>query len=205
MLAATAGHVQGGFVVSTNTGDFNLTSVGFDQVPSSVTNDLVSTDASVTLSIATVGVGDPTTTGHYYTTWTEFLAGNEYALDGDENFDIIFDAPQSAFAMDYLDPGIVSTFTLTFFNGATDLGSTSFITDPSGDTVRFIGFISSSNFNKVTVREDDGNSNSDEFFQFYKATSASAVPEPTSIAMWGLGALGLVLARRKRQQMTMAA
>lgn len=32
-----------------------------------------------------------------------------------------------------------------------------------------------------------------------------AVPEPASIAMWGLGALGATFARRKRRQMLMAA
>ena len=34
---------------------------------------------------------------------------------------------------------------------------------------------------------------------------SAAVPEPASIAMWGLGALGLVLAGRKRRQMKLAA
>ena len=35
--------------------------------------------------------------------------------------------------------------------------------------------------------------------------AVSEVPEPASVAMWGLGALGLVFARRKRQQMKLAA
>lgn len=34
--------------------------------------------------------------------------------------------------------------------------------------------------------------------------TATPVPEPASIAMWSLGALGLVFARRKRQQMKLA-
>ena len=37
----------------------------------------------------------------------------------------------------------------------------------------------------------------------YSATS-SAVPEPASLAMWGLGAIGLIFARRKRKQQTLA-
>ena len=35
--------------------------------------------------------------------------------------------------------------------------------------------------------------------------AASAVPEPAAIAMWGLGALGMVFAARKRRQMKLAA
>ncbi len=34
---------------------------------------------------------------------------------------------------------------------------------------------------------------------------AAPVPEPASLAMWGLGAIGLVFARRKRQQTKLAA
>lgn len=198
VFAATAGQAHAAFVVSTNQADFNLTSVQFDPVVNGVITDIVSTDTSVKLARAMVG--DPITTKHYYAQWTGYLAGNEYALDGDENFDIIFDAPQSAFAMNYLDPEFASTFTLTFFSGATNLGTTSFTTSPSEDTVRFIGFISSLNFDKVTVREDDGSTNSDEYFQFYKATPAAAVPEPASLAMWGAGVFGAFMVRRRRQK-----
>ena len=38
-----------------------------------------------------------------------------------------------------------------------------------------------------------------------RTSEASPVPEPASFAMWGLGALGVVFARRKRQQMKLAA
>ena len=40
-------------------------------------------------------------------------------------------------------------------------------------------------------------------FRFENA--AAAVPEPASIAMWGLGALGLVFVGRKRRQLMTAA
>lgn len=36
-------------------------------------------------------------------------------------------------------------------------------------------------------------------------TAVAAVPEPASIAMWSLGALGMMFARRKRQQLKLAA
>jgi hypothetical protein len=51
-----------------------------------------------------------------------------------------------------------------------------------------------------------GSSNTPEFriIQF-GATSSEPVPEPASIAMWGIGALGMAFARRKRRQMKLAA
>ena len=40
---------------------------------------------------------------------------------------------------------------------------------------------------------------------FEAVVGSAPVPEPASIAMWGLGAIGLVFARRKRQQKKLAA
>lgn len=40
--------------------------------------------------------------------------------------------------------------------------------------------------------------------EVYTIAAAQGVPEPASIAMWGIGALGLVFVRRKRQQMKLA-
>lgn len=37
------------------------------------------------------------------------------------------------------------------------------------------------------------------------SVETSAVPEPTSIPMWGLGALGMLFAGRKRRQLKLAA
>ena len=39
----------------------------------------------------------------------------------------------------------------------------------------------------------------------FGGTSTAPVPEPASLAMWGLGALGMMFARRKRRQMMIAA
>jgi hypothetical protein len=98
--------------------------------------------------------------------------------------------------MDYLDTGINSIFTLTFFDGVTNVGSAAFTTGAPFNTVNFVGFISDTAFDRITVRENDGSNNTDEFFQFYSATEAAPVPEPSSMLVLGLGIVGLGLLRR---------
>ena len=62
-------------------------------------------------------------------------------------------------------------------------------------TAEFIGFTSTVAFDRVEIREDDGTNNTDEFFQFY---SAEAISEPGSLAVFGLGLLGLGYMRRRK-------
>ena len=50
----------------------------------------------------------------------------------------------------------------------------------------------------------DGGASAVGNFTLVLGDGAAPVPEPASIAMWGLGALGMVFARRKRRQMMMA-
>jgi len=118
------------------------------------------------------------------------MVGQEYALSGDENFNVSFSSLQNVFAFNYEDDSVASTFTLTFFNGATNVGSSSFVTS-SFDTTEFIGFISDAEFDLVQVRENDGGFNSNEYFQFYTATVKVSEPAPLAIMALGLMMLGL--------------
>lgn len=52
--------------------------------------------------------------------------------------------------------------------------------------------------------DGDGGASASGNFTLVLGSDTAAVPEPASIAMWGIGALGMMFARRKRRQMMMA-
>jgi hypothetical protein len=184
-------------IVSTNPGDFVLTSQPFAH-SQFTTNDLRSLSGAITLNAA-IGIGDPPTIDHGYQEWTSALPGEEYVLNGDENFNVNFSSLQGSFAFDYVDTSVTSTFTLNFFNGITNIGSTSFSTSSPFGVANFIGFKSDTLFDRIEVRENDGSINSDEYFQFYTAV---AVPEPSSLFLL-TSAVGIVALRRIKRQRTM--
>lgn len=181
--------------VSVNPADFSLTPQSFAQSHFS-TNNLTSTSAAITL-VAGVGVGDPPTIDHGYLDFTSALPGDEYVINGDENFDVVFSSLQGSFAYDYVDDSMDSTFILNFFNGAANVGSTSITTFAPFGVSKFIGFTSDAPFDRVEIREFDGNTNSDEYAQFY---TAIAVPEPASVVLVTAIAVGLALLRSGRRQ-----
>lgn len=193
-LLMSASSVSAAVIISTDASDFHLTSESFPTTAFTNSN-IVSVSGNITLDNADgVGTGGDNTGSHGYSNFTGALTGDEYVLNGDENFNLIFSSQQTAFAMDYVDTSIASTFNLTFFDGASNVGSTSFVTSSFG-TAEFIGFTSTVAFDRVEIREDDGTNNTDEFFQFY---SAEAISEPGSLAVFGLGLLGLGYMRRRK-------
>lgn len=192
LLTCSSTFTHASIVQSNNQADFNLVAEAFLFSFFTFSN-LNSQSGSLTLQTAS-GIGSPATAEHGYQDFTGLLSGNEYVLNGDENFDILFSAPTKAMAMDYVDTSVTSLFTLTFYNGVSNVGS-SVLNSNVFNTARFVGFSSDVAFDRVTVRENDGVSNSDEFFQFYSAT---AVPEPGMAGLLALGLSSLLGLRRRR-------
>jgi hypothetical protein len=157
----------GSITISTDPNEFIFPSLVAFATSGATSADLVSVGGgNLTLDNA-AGVGNPATGDHYYIDFTSALLGDEYALDGDENFDLIFQSPQLVFSMEYVDESIDSLFSLNFFDGFTLVGSTSFTSIAPFGTAKFIGFFSDTPFDRVEIREDDGAGNSDEYFRFY--------------------------------------
>ena len=69
-----------------------------------------------------------TSTNSTYFTLTPLLSGIKYIKNGEEDFDLIFSCQRNAFAMNYVDQSAVGTFSLSIFDGAANVGSTSFVT-----------------------------------------------------------------------------
>ncbi len=198
LISCIGQQASAGVMSSISRADFALTPEAFNTT-NFTHNDIVSSSRLMTLQNG-VGIGHPPTGTHAYRNWTgSILPGEVYVMNGDENFNVLFSSPQTAFAFDYEDDRIDSVFTLEFFDGASSLGTATFTSTSPFNTSKFIGFYSDSPFTRITVREDDGNRNTNEYFQFY---SARIVPEPTSLTVFLLGAVLAACPRRRTRRIT---
>lgn len=214
MLAATAGQVQGGFVAYSNRTAFNAATSGGTLIdfesyaePSNGVNYL---GGSVTIGDVTFSqagnrlfVLSPNV---YSTNGSAYLNHNNDSAEDIQvsfanavysvGFDIGFVANWGSDAT----PGL---FSLLLSNGDLVSGVRSpvhwYSSVHTGEQLSFIGFVSDTAISGFTIQDlTDGTVVDDFVFG-----SAAAVPEPASLAMWGLGAVGLMFASRKRRRMLM--
>lgn len=130
------------------------------------------------------------------------IPGNDWVISGQESQDFIINtSPVYSFGFDIykpFEPQTVggcnapcsdTTFTITLFNGATNLGSFSFV--PPHDTVQFYGISSSVSFDKVELLETPPDIDNEFFANLYLGNqSARSTPEPATMMLLLSGLLG---------------
>lgn len=220
MLAATAGQVQAGVITTyTARSTFNAAVGGVLTVEDFTSSDHFPISTGI-LNAATnlPGIGiTPGTIQAGVTYSTPIGSGNFFNIDAGgfysggfldgfnpETRDVTmtFDTPVSAFGFDI--GGFDATdFDVTIqFTAGVD--QTFNILYPA--TLQFFGFQSSASDIQSVVIGNNGGSFGFDFDNFtFGGSDAVAVPEPASSAVWVVGAIGAMFARRKRQQMKLAA
>jgi hypothetical protein len=117
---------------------------------------------------------------------------------GDTSVELTFDSPLDVFGVEVEpNPFAVHTITMSFFDGLTLLGSVARPVDGSAGARLLAGTgDAGETFDRVVI------SSTADFAMAqprYSLASAQAVPEPASLAIFGIGGLGLIAAARKRR------
>lgn len=213
VLAAMTGHVHAAAVFSSNAVVTTVNrSATFDSLTS---NDLDLSSYSEDSMFVTVGdvsfqgftaftPGDNRTTGFHYG-----RAGNNSFVTIKGTDGVVFKAIDFLLGDGYVSASVTNVRWETYLNGVlTGSGTESSV---ARGTV--VGWTDANGMDELRVAADAFNSQPG--FGGFQAIaiddlrvqfgSPAAVPEPGSLALWGLGTLGAMFARRKRQQMKLAA
>lgn len=201
MLAVMAGQVHGGFI-NGNVASGDLTTVISGGTVVDFDSTAVGLYSSVTISgVDFTGIGGdvrvvPQGTGGVYNSRGINNLQNDYGSTSAFQFTFL-GGPVSEFAFLFA-PNY--SWTMDTFNSANVLLETNtFLNTPfANDNGEYFGVTrSTSDIDHVVLTASYA-----DWVMFDNLTYASstAVPEPASLAMWGLGAVGLMFARRKRQQ-----
>jgi hypothetical protein len=139
--------------------------------------------------------------------WSSLISESfDLAINDVESFDVTSSVPLYSFGFDFHEPSVPvglpdscdapcsdSTFQITLLNGVTPVGSHTF--NGPDAALFFVGVWSSDAFNRIEIR-DTTNTIDDEFFGNF-LTGDRPLPEPTTLALFGVGLLGLAMRRRR--------
>jgi hypothetical protein len=143
--------------------------------------------------------------------WSTLISENfDLAVSGVENYNVVSSSVSLfAFGFDFHEPSlstppgpqfpdtcnttcVESTFQITVLNGALVVGSHVF--SMPNDVLTFVGVASTDPFNRIEIREIIG-TNDNEFFGNFTVATTQRVPEPSLLAILGIGLLGLAIRR----------
>ena len=153
-------------------------------------------------------IGDITFSGNlFFADWSARLPGIEIAINGVENLDADLLLASSVFALGFnfvepeSDPFVNApffdtTFGVVLLDGLVEVGAFTF--NAPNDVAAFVGVWSDLSFDSVEIRDLTGTIDNEFFGEFYLGDLALQVPEPSSIALLGLGLVGLGLVRRRK-------
>jgi hypothetical protein len=133
------------------------------------------------------------------------LAGGEITISDFEHLNVQLAQPAFALGFDFVEPQsdplvnapfVDSTFTVTLFSGATNVGSFTF--NALNDQAAFVGVWSPVSFTDVQIRETTGGIENEFYGQFYTgATAPASVPAPATIWLL-ISGLPFMLLRQRR-------
>lgn len=162
---------------------------------------------SYTVGSTTFSAESPSTL-NFTQDWTARIAGNQFAVNGDEDINADFGGDVFSVGFDFVEPEndplvnapfVDSTFEISLCDDGSCFDSVQF--NAPNDVAAFIGVISSVAFDSIIIRELVGGIENEFFGEFYTSAEPVAdVPLPAAAPLFLAGLAGAGFASRRRRK-----